>query len=435
MYAKRHPRSHEAFRRAQRVTPGGLSHNIRYFPPYPFFATSASGARVRDLDGNEYLDFWMGHYALILGHAHPAVSRVLRDQLDGGVHWGIANPWQVELAERVVADVPCAEQVRFCNSGAEATMYAARLARGATGHRRILKAEGGWHGFCTDLLRAVHPPWDAAESRGLPPDLDEAVTTFPFNDPEAAAEAIQSADDLAAVIVEPVLGAGGAVPAEEGFLRTLQEEARARDALLIFDEVITGFRLSLGGAQSLYGVEPDLVTLGKILGGGLPVGAVAGRADLLERTNPRGDRGGVVVGGGTFSCNPLTMRAGLATLTYLEEHPGLYADLDRRGNRIRREGAKAFEAAGLPTAATGLGSLFQFHLLREAGATIRSAADVRRFVDRERAEEELKVRLVNEGVYTMHGGGCVSLPHTDEDVAALLEAVRRVARGMAEDGA
>ena len=429
IYRKRSPRSREAYERARKVLPGGVCHAIRHFPPYPFFVTSAKGTQIEDVDGNRYVDYWMGHCALLLGHGHPRVLEALRSQMEDGLHWGIVNPWQVELAEAVVRMVPCAEEVRFCNTGAEATSYAVRLARGATGRSTVLKAEGGWHGYCTDLLKAVHFPVERPESQGLPASLDRDVSTFPFNDIEGATAAIREAEDLAAVIVEPVLGAGGAIPAEPAFLRALQEETRERDALLIFDEVITGFRLAPGGGQEHYGIVPDLVTLGKILGGGLPVGAVAGRRDLLELTRPGGR---VAIGGGTFSCNPMTMRAGLATLTYAEDHPGLYEHIDRLGERVRRSGEAALVDAGIEAVATGVGSLFQFHFLEEEGVEIRSAADVYAHTDRARGEEEFKLRLANEGVYTMHGGGCISLPHTDEEVRGFAEALQVVAGAMAE---
>lgn len=433
VYGERAPRSASLHARAEGVIPGSVVHGIRYFSPHPFYVREARGARLWDVDGNEYVDFWIGHLALILGHGPPVVVEALRAQLERGTHWGAASEREVEMAEAVQRTVPCAEGVRLCNTGAEATMYAARIARGATGRSVVLKAEGGWHGFCSDLLVGVHAPFDVPESQGLPEALTGLVSTFPFNDVEGAVDAVRHQEDLAAVIMEPVLGAGGSIPADREFLQALQEETEARDALLIFDEVITGYRLALGGAQAAYGVVPDLVTLGKILGGGLPVGAVAGREDVMALTDFRreGGKGGhVAIGGGTFSSNPLTLVAGLATLEYLESHPNLYATLDRRGEEIRRRVPAVLREHGVPAVATGIASMFQVHFPREEGVEIRSARDVAERTDPRLREEGFKLGLVNRGVYTVHGGGGLCEAHTDADVQRLVEAVEDVAGEM-----
>ncbi|MFQ6012467.1 MAG: aspartate aminotransferase family protein, partial [Thermoplasmata archaeon] len=335
--------------------------------------------------------------------------------------------------ERVNRHVPCAERVRFCNTGAEATMYAVRTARGYTGRTKILKVTGGWHGFSTDLLAGVHPPFATAESLGLPPSLNQDVGTFSFNDVAGATRAIRREEDLAAVIVEPVLGAGGGIPPEPGFLEALREETEARDALLIFDEIITGFRLGLGGGQAHYGVTPDLVTLGKVLGGGLPVGAVAGPEEIMAWTSTRGpkrDGLGVSIGGGTFSGNPLTMRAGVATLDYLEANAEGYARIGRMGQALRNQARDVLAAQELPAVVTGLESLFQIHFLREETEGLRNAEDVHRYTDPRRATEEFKVRMLNEGIHTMHGGGCLSFAHTEAEVRGFLEALAVVAGAM-----
>ncbi len=410
-----------------------MCHGIRFFPPYPFYVKSAKGSRIWDVDDNEYMDYWVGHLALILGHGHPVVLEALRRQLEDGVHWGTASEGEVELAELVQKTVPCAESVKFCNTGAEATMYAARVARAYTDRSVILKAEGGWHGYCTDLLVAVHGPFDRPESLGLPRYLDRSVGAFPFNDLDAATEAIRKQEDLAGVIVEPVLGAGGAIPGDKEFLQALREETEARDTLLIFDEIITGFRLALGGAQEYYGIKPDLVALGKVLGGGLAIGAVAGTQEAMALTDPRGPgRGGlkVSIGGGTFSCNPLSMAAGIATLRYLEEHPESYRRLSRLGSRIRKDSATPFVDRGLMAVCTGIESIFQLHFPKEEGVVIRNARDVYERTDHRRRDEELKLRLVNHGVYTMHGGLGLSTAHTEEDVARFLQSVESVAEEM-----
>ncbi len=428
-YINRTSGSRALHERATAVIPGGISHEIRYFAPYPFYVKSGKGSRVWDVDGNELLDFWIGHFALMLGHNHPVVEEAVRDQLERGMHWGMAHERELQLAEAVTRTVPCAESVRFCNTGAEATMYAVRLTKGYTGRSTVLKAEGGWHGFCTDLLVAVHGPFDRPESPGIPEEVQRSVKTFPFNDVEGASTAIRGEKDLSAVIVEPVLGAGGAIPADREFLKVLREETEARDVLLIFDEIITGFRLAVGGAQEYYGVVPDLVALGKILGGGLPVGAVAGTDDIMQLSSPTGGREGrrVSIGGGTFSANPLTTAAGLAALGYLEGHTDEYRRLALLGERIRSDVPKGLAEEGVETICTGTESLFQVHFPREAGVEIRNAGDVYEKTHRGLRENEFKLLLLNRGVYTMHGGGALSFAHTKEDVDHLVEAARAVA--------
>lgn len=425
-YRKRTGTSRKLFDRGRQVIPGGVSHGIRLFSPYPFYVQSAAGAHLTDVDGAEYVDFWIGHFALLLGHSHPVVVAALTAQLERGTQWGTPHAGEVELAEIVCDAVPCAETVRLCNSGAEATMYAVRLARGITGRQRVLKAEGGWHGFCTDLLHSVHGPFHQPESLGLPPALARDVDTFAFNDVASLRGAFRG-DPVAAVIVEPVLGAGGAVPAETEFLQALREETEAHDALLIFDEVITGFRLALGGAQEYFGVQPDLVTLGKILGGGVAIGALAGAREFMEWTTPGREGGGVSIGGGTFSANPLATAAGLATLRYLQTHRTVYDDLARRGATIRRTLPTILKDAGVLALCTGVASLFQVHFPLAEGVTIRSARDVAEQTDPRRREEGFKLALVNEGVFTVHGGGALSVAHTDADVDRLREAVAHVA--------
>ncbi len=222
-YEQKTRRSRALFERAGRLIPGGVCHAIRYFHPYPFFAERASGPRIWDVDGNEYVDFWMGHGALILGHNPPNVVEALREQLGFGCQWGTVNELELDLAEMVVRLVPSAEMVRFCNTGAEATMYACRLARGYTGRETIAKMEGGWHGFNSDLLYYVHGPFEAPESLGLVPARDKIVP-LPFNDTEETLARLQEyKDDLAAVIVEPVLGSGGFLPADRQYLQALRD--------------------------------------------------------------------------------------------------------------------------------------------------------------------------------------------------------------------
>lgn len=425
-FRSRTGKSARLFSRAKRVMPGGVCHTIRYYPPYPFYAREARGGHVFDVDGNDYVDFWMGHGALILGHTPGPVIEAIREQVATGCQWGMVNELQVELAEAVVDMVPCAEMVRFCNTGAEATMYACRLARGFTGRSRLAKIEGGWHGFNPDLLAYIHHPQGTPESTGLNRAADSTLP-LPFNDLEGSLDAIRSCGkDLAAIVVEPVLGSGGFVPAEVDYLRGLREVADELDTLLVFDEVITGFRLGPGGGQEHFGVTPDLATLGKILGGGMPIGAVVGSEDVLGLSDATSLEPGefVAIGGGTFSANPITMRAGLEVLRHLKSSPGIYERLARMGERARR----TLEDLVVPerhVRSTGIGSLFRTHFCFEEGQEIRSAEDAHEKAD-EGLQEWFKLAMANRGIYILGGGGAISTAHTDGD----LERLRRACENL-----
>ena len=278
-YRQKTQKSEALFKRARKVMPGGISHNIHYFPPYPFYVKYAKGPKVWDVDGNEIVDLWMGHYTHLLGHHHDVIVEAIERQVKEGIHWGIVFEKQIEWAELIHELIPSAEMVRFCCSGTEATMYAVRLARAYTGKNTILKIAGGWHGANPDLTLAIKAPYDQRESLGLLPDLERFTKSIPFNDIPRTQEILhQNKKDLAGIILELATGEGGFVPATMDYLKMLRSETEASGALLIFDEVITGFRLSLGGGQKRFGITPDLTTLGKIMGGGLPVGAVAGKS-------------------------------------------------------------------------------------------------------------------------------------------------------------
>jgi len=434
-YRTRTPESEKLFERAKKVMAGGVCHNIRYFPPYPFYIKEARGSKVWDVDGNEYIDLWMAHYEAILGHSPEIIVNEVSRILSKGMHWGLVNEYQVELAELICQVVPSAEKVRFCCSGTEATMYAVRLARAFTGKSVILKVEGGWHGANTDLSVAIHSPYEEKESAGLLPEVSQYTKSVPFNDVEGSLRIMrQNAENLAAVLIEPVPGQGY-VPAESGYLEALREEARKLDALLIFDEVIDGFRLSLGGAQEKYGIIPDLTTLGKILGGGMPIGAVVGKKDILDLSDPtRVNSKWVLAGGGTFSANPLSMAAGIRMITYLKENADIiYPELDRNGERIRREIEKAFNDNGVLARGIGDGSLFGLHFPFKEEAELRSPKDIEELTDLERRDEDLKLRMLRHGVHVWKGGGALSTAHSDEDIQSIIEAYRKVAREMAKE--
>lgn len=423
-YEARTPSSRKLFRRAKQIFAGGVNHNARFHEPHPLFVTRARGSQLWDEDGNRYTDYWMGHTALILGHSPPIVVEALREQLENGTHYGTSSRISVELGEEIRATVPCAEMVRFCNSGAEATMYLVRLARGYTGKKTIIKMAGGWHGYNTDLNKGVHRPFNRTESAGILPEEQAHVTNVRFNDLEAARKAMREGrGDVAAILIEPVMGAGGCIPAHEDYLRGLRELADEHGTLLAFDEIITGFRVALGGAQERYGVKPDLATLGKVIGGGLPVGVVCGRKEIVSLADPTRREKFVSIGGGTFSENPLTMIAGLQTVRYLRRRrANIYSRLEQAGRRLRSGVDEAFEEAGIETHTTGLGSLFFTHF-GEPPEDAESSA-----MGDTKAASGYALHLLAGGVFVLPGHiGAVSTVHRKEDIDLLIAKSREYA--------
>jgi glutamate-1-semialdehyde 2,1-aminomutase len=426
VYEGRTRRSKRLFQRAERVYAGGVNHNARFFGPYPLFVARARGQHIWDEDGNRYTDYWMGHMALILGHSPEVVVDALRAQVANGTHYGMGSKLSVEFGEEIQKTVPCAEAMRLCNTGAEATMYLVRLARGYTGRRIIIKMAGGWHGFNTELNKGVHRPFNRPESAGILEEEQAHVRTVRFNDLSAVeAEVKRSAGDVAAVFLEPVLGAGGCIPADRDYLRGLRELADRTGVLLAFDEIITGFRLCLGGAQEWYGVKPDLAALGKIAGGGMPLGLVCGRREILALADPAKRERFVSIGGGTFSENPMTMAAGLATVRYLRRQASrIYPKLDEMGGELRRGIDEAFADQGIDAHTTGLGSLFLTHFGQEP----RSAEDT---ASEDRAtRSEYALHLMTKGIFVLpgHPGG-ISTCHTQADLAALIHETGAYAKG------
>ncbi len=428
-------KSKNLFRRAEKVLPGGVSHNLRFSQPYPVYIKEAYGGKFLDVDGNEYIDYWDGHSGLILGHNPPEIIKALRRAVPKGTHWGVVNRYEVELAELVCEIVPCAEMVRFCCSGTEATMYAVRLARAFTGKKVILKAQGGWHGSNPDLSVAVQPPYDMEESLGLLPELQKYTRAFPVNDIEAVKKLVDEVGaDFAGIIIEPVVTSGGGVACKPEFLRALRELTREKNAVLILDEVITGFRLAPGGGQEYFGVTPDLCTMGKNLCGGMPCGAVAGRKDIMQLADPRRSmvkNEKVFIGGGTYSANPLSMLAGKTALTiYRDRREQIYPVLERRGERLRKGMTEAMKDCGVNALAMGMTSLFITLFPYEPNPQINTIMDVFTKTDLGR-NMEFQFRMLNHGVYLVHGGGSLCIEHSDEDIDKTIEAAAQVAKEMA----
>ncbi|WP_319379051.1 glutamate-1-semialdehyde 2,1-aminomutase [uncultured Methanocorpusculum sp.] len=347
-------KSEELFTTAKTCLPGGVSSPVRAIKPYPFYVKSAKGAMLETEDGESLVDCCMGYGPLLLGHAHPAIQKAIEAQLDAGWLYGTPTKLEIVLAQRICRDHDSIEMLRFVSTGLEATLAAIRLARGFTGKCGIVKLEGGFHGAHDAVLIAAGSgatTHGTPDSLGVPPSFAAQTRQVPYNDTEALEELLSKDKEIAAFILEPVMGNVGPVLPDDGYLSAVREITKAHDVLVIFDEVITGYRLGIGGAQKKYGIKPDLTTLGKITGGGLPIGVFGGRRDIMELISPSGG----VYNAGTFNGNPLSMAAGIATNAYLHENESLYAKLDEKTRMIEES---------LPANASGsfvrLGSLFKY---------------------------------------------------------------------------
>jgi len=403
------------YERAKRVLPAGVSYFIRFMEPYPFYTARAKGSKLYDVDGNEYVDFWIGHYALILGHSPTQVMREVKRQINNGTHYGTAHELEIALAEQVAKMVPTAQMVRFANSGTEAMMYTARLARAITQRDKIGKFEGCWHGGYDALHVAVKPPFNVPESNGLTQGVLKDTVILPFNKIEPVRKVLKK-EKLAAVFIEPLLGSGGGIPAQIDFLKELRELCSENGTLLVFDEVITGFRLAPGGAQQFFGVKSDITVFGKILGGGFPIGAIAASREIMEHMNPfLYERPKFSFHGGTFCANPITMTAGLATLRILQDGK-LITRLNRKSDKLRKQLKDVFERKGLDVQITGAGSLWHTHFTKEK---IQDSNAVAR-ADKEKLTK-YHMHLIDNGVFFLPGKmGALSTAHTKADLEKLV---------------
>ena len=417
-------RSAELFARALRLIPGGVNSPVRAFKAVggtPLFIARAEGARVWDADGGSYLDYVGSWGPMILGHAFPPVVRAVQEAAQRGTSYGAPCEAEVELAERVVRLVPSVEKVRFVSSGTEATMSALRLARGFTGRRKILKFEGCYHGHADALLVAAGSGVATLAipgSPGVPEGTVGDTLVAPYNDVAAVEQVVRAhGRDLAAVIVEPVAGNMGCVAPQPGYLQALREIAGRAGALLIFDEVMTGFRLAPGGAQELYGIRPDLTCLGKIVGGGLPAAAYGGRAEVMDQVAPVGP----VYQAGTLSGNPLAMVAGAVTLDHLVR-PGNYERLETLSARLEAGLREAISDAGAAATVNRVASMMTLFFCPGPVTDYASAkaSDTARFGRFFRA-------MLERGVYlppAQFEAVFVSLAHSDADIVETVRAVR-----------
>ncbi len=416
--------SKRLLREAKKRIPGGVNSPVRAYGSVegtPPFIDRAKGARIWDADGNEYIDYVGSWGPMILGHAHPAVLRAVRTAMARGTSFGAPTESETLLAEAVVRVLPSVQKLRMVSSGTEATMSAIRLARGVTGRSRVLKFDGCYHGHSDGLLVGAG---SGVATLGIPgsPGVPKAMTRLtvqaPFNDLPAVRKAFDRwGSDLACVIVEPVAGNMGCIPPLAGFLAGLREVCDEHGALLIFDEVMTGFRVARGGAQRLYRVRPDLTCLGKVVGGGLPAAAYGGRRDLMARVAPEGD----VYQAGTLSGNPLAVAAGLETLARLEE-PGVYEKLAARSAQLSEGLVEIAEQAGVPFSACSVGGMFGFFF---HPGPVRSYADSQQSHDGR--FRKFFASMLEQGIYlapSRFEAGFVSLAHRPGDIAQTLEAAR-----------
>jgi glutamate-1-semialdehyde 2,1-aminomutase len=427
-YKKKTKESFLLYKKARKYFAGGVNHNARYYPPYPIFIARARGKHLWDEDGNRYVDYWMGHTSLILGHSPKFIVKAISEQAANGTLYGMSSRKSLELAELISKNVPCAEMIRFCNTGAEATMYATRLARAYTSRKWVIKIEGGWHGYNTQLNKAVHHPFSGKESAGILDEEQFYVDTIRFNDIESSEKVIKShKNDTALVIVEPVLGAGGCIPAKKEYLMFLREITERYSIVLCFDEIITGFRLALGGAQEYYSVKPDMATLGKIAGGGLPIGVVSGIKEIISLADPtkKGSKF-VSIGGGTFSENPLSMTAGIETLRYLEKNKHLYNYISKLGEMVRNGLDRAFSENGFAAHTTGIGSLFMTHFSEKAPENAYEAYTSDREIQRLYGLHQIS----NSNFLLSAHPSAISTSHTEEDIKSFIESAREFASIM-----
>ncbi len=425
--------SDKLWQRAQVFLPGGVNSPVRAWRSVggtPLFIEKAKGAKIYDVDGHEYIDYVCSWGPLIVGHAHPEVVEAIKTTAEKGTSFGAPTALEVELAELVVQGFPSIEKVRMVNSGTEATMSAVRLARAYTGRDKVVKFDGCYHGHADSFLVKAGSglaTLGIPASPGVPADLTKHTISLPYNDLKAVEETFASiGNEIACVIVEPVAGNMGVVLPEEGFLEGLRKITKQYNSLLIFDEVITGFRVSLGGAQAYYGIEPDLTCLGKIIGGGLPVGAYGGKKEIMTCIAPEGQ----VYQAGTLSGNPLAMAAGVATIRILQR-PGVYEALEEKTKKLTAGIKQAAEEAGINLQINQIGSMFSLFFepevpVKDYASVLKTNADM--FV-------KYFYGMLKRGIYlapSAYEASFVSLAHSDEDIEKTIESARETFKEIKE---
>ena len=417
-YKKKTKRSAKIFSKSLKLHVNGVSHNIRFFEPYPFVVKSSAGKNLIDVDDNKYTDYWMGHWSLILGHGPKKVKESLRKQIEKSWMYGTVNEQTVKLSELISKAVPVAEKIRYVTSGTEATMYAVRLARSVAGRKIIAKIDGGWHGYTSDLLKSVNWPFNESESTGI--INEEKIISIPYNDLENSLKILkQHAKNLAGVIIEPVLGGGGCIPAEVDYLRGIQEFVHKNKSIFILDEIVTGFRFRYGCLYPTMKLNPDIVTLGKIVGGGLSIGVICGKKEIMEHADTTGKKKSErsYVGGGTFSANPISMTSGYETLYELKSHSSIYKKINLLGEFARKEINNVFDGKVI---VTGKGSLFMTHFLKENMNEITNSEQVAKCDSQMLQKYNFKL-ITHDGIFFLPGKlGAISNTHNKEDIKKIV---------------
>lgn len=416
--------SEKLYERAKKLMPAGVSSPVRAIKPYPFYTKMANGSRIVDVDGNEYLDYCLAYGPLILGHSHPVVKKAIVEQVEKGWLYGTPIELEIEFAELITKLYSSIEMLRFVNTGSEATMAAIRLARGFTGKNGIVKVEGSFHGAHDAVLvkagsgATTH---GTPNSAGVPPDFVRYTYQVPYNDVESLSSLLEKkGEEIAAMILEPVMGNSSLILPEKDYLKEVRKITRENDTLLIFDEVITGFRLSEGGAQQYFGVKPDLTTLGKIAGGGLPVGIYGGRREIMEMISPLGP----VYQAGTFSGNPLTMAAGFAAVSYLVKNKP-YRNLEEKTKALI-EGVE-LELEKLGYSAASIASMFCIYF----GEVPKNYSDALK-LDSSKFSEFFS-KMLKEGIFlppSQYETCFMSVAHSDEDIEKTVEVARACLRKL-----
>ena len=419
-YKKKTKNSAKVFAKSLKLHVNGVSHNIRFYEPYPFVVKSSAGKNLIDVDDNKYTDYWMGHWSLILGHGPKSVKEPLKKQIEKSWMYGTVNEQTVKLSELISKAVPVAEKIRYVTSGTEATMYAVRLARSVTGKKIIAKIDGGWHGYTSDLLKSVNWPFTESESSGV--TNEEQIISIPYNDLENSLTILKKhAEDLAGVIIEPVLGGGGCIPARKEYLKGVQEFVHKNNSLFILDEIVTGFRFRYGCLYSTMNLKPDIVTLGKIVGGGMAIGAICGKKEIMKYADTRDKKKSErsYVGGGTFSANPASMVTGHATLHQLKSRKSIYSKIDKLGEFARKEIEKTFEGK---VKVTGKGSLFMTHFLKDGINEVTNSTQASQ-CDSELLQKYHFKMIAHDGIFFLPGKlGAISDTHTKEDIKRIISA-------------
>jgi glutamate-1-semialdehyde 2,1-aminomutase len=429
-YIRKYASSEQLYQEAKGALPGGITHMARGFDPFPLYIDRCVGAHKWDVDGNRYIDYWMGHGAMLLGHAHPEVVEAVREQVARGTHAGGNTRLETEWAQLLTELVPSAEQVKFTSSGTEATLLALRAARAYTGKSKIIKFEGHFHGWHDYVMCGVVPPYDTPMSAGIPQEVQRSVMLIPFNDPTALTEALDSSDDIAAVIVEPGGSFDDTVPSDPVFLTHLRRETERRGVVLIFDEVVTGFRYAVGGAQEYFNVIPDVTTLAKVMAGGLNGGAVVGRRHIMEVFEPKADaewsRYQMVPHPGTYNANPLAAAAGIAALKRIATgEPTKQAQ--EMADMLITGINDMLARRGVPGCAYGRASIFKTFIGTEPPPLARHdfrqvKEDTPILAQGPPHMKELRQAMLLNGVDLMRVAGFVSAAHTPDIIQQTIQA-------------